>query len=94
LSAIRPIAIAVIRHEDRLLVFEGRDTVKGETRARHELMLVFEAELVDDPRFAAERVEGAVENGVPIAVEWKALAAFAEGKARLVPPELLGMLRP
>ena len=140
MSAIRPIAIAVICRGDRILVFEGRDDVKGETfyrplgggidfreqgadavrrelreeigaelrevrylglveniftldgRPRHELVLVFQAELVDDPRFDGERVEGAMENGVPLVVAWKPLSLFAEGEERLYPTGLIDML--
>jgi ADP-ribose pyrophosphatase YjhB (NUDIX family) len=137
---IRPIAICIIQHAGKILVFRGWDDCDqstffrplgggiefGETgtqaihreldeeigaqltdvrylftleniftcngEAGHEIVLVFEAALVDLDLYAREEITGCEANGMPLHVCWKALNDFASGKEILVPEGLLPRL--
>ena len=135
----RPIALAVIRSRDRLLVFEVADPVRGitgyrplggsiefgerghETVARelreeigaglvdirylatleniheylgrpgHEIVRVYEAQLVDASLYDRDVIEGAEEDGEALHCMWKAIADFERG-VPLYPDGLLDVL--
>ena len=137
--AIRPLALAVIRSSDRILVFRGEDPVKaevfyrplgggiefgetGETAVRreireeigaelvnirplgaleniftykggpgHEIILLFEADLLDGAIYQVEQFEGLEANGDALFVTWKPLVDFRGGD-RLYPEGLLPLL--
>lgn len=137
---IRPIALAIIRHQDRLLVFRGEDPMKPETfyrplgggidfgetgqsavrreireevgaelanvryvgtleniftfkgRPGHEIVLLFEADLVDRALYDAKTIDGAEADGSPLPVLWKPIAEFDRGDV-LYPDGLLELLR-
>ena len=139
-ASIRPIAICVIRRDERLLVYEGhdpatletfyrplgggiefgepgRDAVARELReeigaeirnirylatlenifqfagaTKHELVVVFEADLVDAVLYAAEELVGREDDGTPFPVMWKRIADFANGGLVLHPGGLLSLL--
>ena len=140
-AAIRPIALAVIRYKDRILVFRGEDPTKaeifyrplgggiefgetGEAAVRrelreeigaelvnirplgalenlftydggpgHEIILVFEADLIDTATYEVEEFVGMEANGEALAVMWKPLVDFRGGD-RLYPEGLLPLLDP
>jgi 8-oxo-dGTP pyrophosphatase MutT (NUDIX family) len=140
--AIRPIAICVIRHDEHILVFEGRDPAKPETHYRplgggidfgetgraavaremreefaaelqnvrflgtleniftfaglpkHEIVLVYEADLVDAALYSSEARVGHEDDGTPFQVMWKRLSDFGPGGLILYPDGLLSLLRP
>jgi 8-oxo-dGTP pyrophosphatase MutT (NUDIX family) len=137
---IRPIAICVIRRDDRLLVLEGHDPVKGETfyrplgggidfverghdaiarelreelgaeisnvrylglveniyiyegQPKNELVLVYEADLVDESFYAPEPRVAHEEDGTPFPVFWQPIADFATGALILYPDGLLSLI--
>jgi len=136
---IRPIAIAVFRDSDRILVFEGHDPTKRETFYRplgggiefgeraqdclareireelhaeiadvtyvgtlqniftcdgqvgHEIVLVYEARLVDPRLYHLDVLRGQ-DDGKPFVALWKSLREFRAGAAPLYPNGLLGFL--
>jgi 8-oxo-dGTP pyrophosphatase MutT (NUDIX family) len=61
-------------------------------RPGHEIVLVFEASLVDEHRYALDEMVGHEENGRPFKVLWAPLAQFRAGAARLYPEGLLELL--
>ena len=138
-AAIRPLALAVIRRSDRILVFRGEDPVKAEVFYRplgggiefgetgeaavrreireeigaelvnvrplgaleniftynggpgHEIILLFEADLLDTAIYKVEQFEGLEANGEALTVTWKPLVDFRGGD-RLYPDGLLLLL--
>ena len=136
---IRPIALAIIRHNGRLLVFRGEDPMKpevfyrplgggidfGETaesavqreireeigaelanvryvgaleniftlkgRLGHEIVLLFEADLVDGALYETEAIDGVEADGSPLPVMWKPLSDFEAGDV-LYPDGLLKLI--
>ncbi|HLZ27360.1 MAG TPA: NUDIX hydrolase [Chloroflexota bacterium] len=137
---IRPIAICVIRRDERLLVFEGHDPAKPETfyrplgggidfgergsdavarelreeidaeihnirylgmlenifvfggRPKHELVQVYEADLVDEALYSAAPRVGHEDDGTPFQVMWKHLSEFVTGGLILYPDGLVSLL--
>src|SRR6266851_4458094 len=115
-AAIRPLALAVIRRSDRILVFRGEDPVRREIREEigaelvnvrplgaleniftynggpgHEIILLFEADLLDTAIYKVEQFEGLEANGEALTVTWKPLVDFRGGD-RLYPDGLLLLL--
>jgi 8-oxo-dGTP pyrophosphatase MutT (NUDIX family) len=138
-KVIRPLALAVIRRDDRILVFRGEDASKpeifyrplgggiefgetGEAAVRrelleeiganlvnvrllgalenlftyyggpgHEIILVFEADLVESAMYEVPELTGVEANGANLDVMWKPLADFRAGD-RLYPDGLLALL--
>jgi 8-oxo-dGTP pyrophosphatase MutT (NUDIX family) len=136
---IRPIAICVLRDDDKLLVGEHCDSVKKETfyrplggaiefgergpecvvrevreemeaeikelnyletienifvcngRPGHEIVLVYEAKLVDSHLYEVESVR-CKENGDEFVAVWKPMQTFRAGEAPLYPEGLLDLL--
>jgi 8-oxo-dGTP pyrophosphatase MutT (NUDIX family) len=136
---IRPIAICVLRDDDKLLVGEHYDSVKKETfyrplggaiefgergpecvvrevreemeaeikelnyletienifvcngRPGHEIVLVYEAKLVDSHLYEVESVR-CKENGDEFVAVWKPMQTFRAGEAPLYPEGLLELL--
>jgi 8-oxo-dGTP pyrophosphatase MutT (NUDIX family) len=136
---IRPIAICVLRDDDKLLVGEHCDSVKKETfyrplggaiefgergpecvvrevreeieaeikelnyletienifvcngRPGHEIVLVYEAKLVDSHLYEVESVR-CKENGDEFVAVWKPMQTFRAGEAPLYPEGLLELL--
>ena len=137
---IRPIALCVVRRDEKLLVFEGFDTVKrdhyyrplggsiefGEHsstaaaremaeeldtevsnlrwlcvlesvftvdgRPGHEIVMVYEADFVDESMYRRNPIWGQEDDGSPIKAVWKPVDDFKTGKGRLVPEGLLELL--
>ena len=58
---------------------------------QHELVIVYEAELVDGSLYGMSSIQGD-EGGQAFRVEWVSLTEFTEGKASLFPDGLLDML--
>jgi 8-oxo-dGTP pyrophosphatase MutT (NUDIX family) len=63
-----------------------------ERRPGHEIVLVYEAELVDERLYSSEELTGHEESGAPFTVVWKPLAMFRAGEAPLYPTGLLELL--
>ena len=137
---IRPLALGVFLRDDRLLVFEGHDPVKGQTFYRplgggiefgetgaqamareireeigaevtnvrylglcenifthlgemgHEIVLLYEAELVDPSLYERDDLQAVEPGGVVFKVMWKPLADFADGCTPLYPDGLFALL--
>jgi 8-oxo-dGTP pyrophosphatase MutT (NUDIX family) len=64
----------------------------AESRAGHEIVLVFEANLADERLYAVHEMVGHEENGRPFKVVWVPLGQFRTGAARLYPEGLLELL--
>ena len=58
---------------------------------QHELVIVYEAELVDGSLYGMSSIQGD-EGGQAFRVEWVSLTEFTEGRASLFPDGLLDML--
>ena len=58
---------------------------------RHELVIVYEAELVDGSLYEMSSMQGD-EGGQAFRVEWVSLSEFTDGRASLFPEGLLDML--
>ena len=58
---------------------------------QHELVIVYEADLVDRSLYEAPSMQGE-EGGQTFRVEWVSLSEFTEGRASLFPDGLLDML--
>ncbi len=58
----------------------------------HEIVIVYDGELVDSGLYEQAVMEGQEANGVGIRVMWKALDEFRSGKLILYPPGLLDLL--
>lgn len=141
MPSIRPIAICPFLHAGKILVFEARDEVKGETFYRplgggiefgesaakairreifeeigaqisevrylytleniftcngqpgHEIVLVFDARLVDASLYERPQFDGREDNQATFNATWKPLSDFGEGGDRLYPEGLLERLR-
>ena len=140
-AGIRPIAICLLRRDERVLVFEGHDPTKPETfyrplgggiefgetgqdavarevreeigaeisnvrfvglleniftfggEPKHELVLVYAADLVDERFYALDEWVGHEDDGTPIRVLWKRVTDFGADGLVLYPDGLLQMLR-
>ena len=141
MNQIRPIAICVFRHQDRILVFEGYEKTRNEIFYRplgggiefgersedavrrelmeeinaeigevrclgmleniynfndkpyHEIVIVYDGELIDSGLYEQAVMEGQEANGESIHVLWKKLDEFESGKSILYPSGLLDLLR-
>lgn len=139
-NSIRPIAICIIRNEDSLLLFEGRDESKGETFYRplggsiefgeqsvdtirrefieeigaelkdirclgflenvfmyegdqgHEIVIVYEADLVDKSFLEKSAITGYEDDGSPFKVVWKPIEFFKLSRAPLYPDGLIELI--
>jgi len=139
-STLQAIAICVIRNEDSIFVFEGRDEVKHETFYRplggaiefgeysidtvqremreeidekiqnirylgmlenvfrfegelgHEIVIVYEADFVDQAIYEKNWVTGYEDNGKPFKALWKTMEYFRNSNAPLYPDGLLQLL--
>ena len=137
---VRAIAICVIRNEDSIFVFEGRDEGKDETFYRplggmiefgeysidtvqremreeideeirdirylgmlenvfryegqigHEIVLVYEADFVDQKIYEKSWVTGYEDDGKPFMAVWKSIEGFRNSNAPLYPDGLLQLL--
>jgi hypothetical protein len=58
----------------------------------HEIVLLFEAELVDKSLYERDDLEAVEPGGVVFKVLWKPLADFADGRGPLYPDGLLALL--
>jgi len=140
-NQIRVIALAVVQHEGRLLVFRAFDAVKGSFfyrplgggieygergrdavvrelreelsaelcdvgylgtieniftyngRPHHELVLLYEAQLVDASLYERTDLESIEADGTRFQCLWAPLADCASGALRLVPESLLDFLQ-
>jgi 8-oxo-dGTP pyrophosphatase MutT (NUDIX family) len=137
---IRPIAICVLRHAGKILVFRGWDHVKQETfyrplgggiefgetgeqaivreiaeeigaqltdvrylftleniftcngQAGHEIILVFEGNLIDPELYAQQAFEGREDSGESFQAVWKPLSDFGPAGDNIYPDGLLARL--
>ena len=137
---IRVIAIAIIRRDDQILVFEGYDHVKDQTFFRplgggvefgessldalrrefseeinakltnlrylatlenifevygepgHEVIFIYEGELVDKTLYEKEVIVGFEDNGDRFKALWRSLDTFRSGRYPLYPTGLLALL--
>ena len=137
---IRVIAIAIIRRDDQILVFEGYDHVKDQTFFRplgggvefgesslealrrefseeinakltnlryratlenifevygepgHEVIFIYEGELVDKTLYEKEVIVGFEDNGDRFKALWRSLDTFRFGRYPLYPTGLLALL--
>jgi ADP-ribose pyrophosphatase YjhB (NUDIX family) len=76
----------------RLLgVLENIFTFNG--KPRHEVLFIFEADLVDRSLHQRELIEGELHKHEPIRATWQPLDRFTRGEAILYPSGLLELLR-
>lgn len=78
-------------HNVRLLgTIENLFVVHG--RLGHEIVMVYEADFVDESMYHRNPIWGQEDDGSPIKAVWKAMDDFRGGASRLVPDGLLLML--
>jgi 8-oxo-dGTP pyrophosphatase MutT (NUDIX family) len=63
-----------------------------EGRPKHEIVLVYRAQLRDPERFNLEVIQCREDDGQPFRAMWKPLKEFAEGRAILYPEGLLELI--
>lgn len=61
-------------------------------RQGHEIVMVYEADFVDESMYRRNPIWGQEDDGSPIKAVWKAMDDFRDGGSRLVPDGLLSML--
>lgn len=61
-------------------------------RTGHEIVMVYEADFVDESMYRRNPIWGQEDDGSPIKAVWKAMDDFRGGTSRLVPDGLLLML--
>ena len=61
-------------------------------RQGHEIVMVYEANFVDESMYRRSPIWGQEDDGSPIKAVWKAMDDFRSGSLRLVPDGLLSML--
>lgn len=71
-------------------VLETIFTVSG--RPGHEIVMVYEADLVDESMYRRSLIWGHEDDGSPIKAVWMPMDDFESGKGRLVPNGLLELL--
>ena len=81
---------AEVRSLRWLGMLENFFTVSG--RPGHEIVMVYEADLVDETMYSRSPICGHEDDGSPLKVVWKPIADFKTGKCRLVPEGLLKLL--
>ena len=81
---------AVICNVRRLGVLENLFVVDG--RPGHEIVMLYEADFVDQTMYDRSPVWGQEDDGSSIKAYWKLIRDFEEGIGRLVPEGLLEML--
>ena len=59
----------------------------------HEIVLIFDAEIVDPKFYGQDVIPGFEDNGEPLKVVWKSLDFFQSGQAPLYPDGLLNNLQ-
>jgi 8-oxo-dGTP pyrophosphatase MutT (NUDIX family) len=70
---------------ENIFIYEGKPG--------HEILLIFEADLVDRSLYDREVIEGELHRKEPIRASWQPLSRFERGDAPLYPPGLLTLLR-
>ena len=81
---------AEIRNVRWLGVLENIFTVHGELG--HEVVMLYEADFVDDVMYQRNPIWGQEGDGLPIKAVWKPIDHFKVGRGRLVPEGLLAIL--
>jgi ADP-ribose pyrophosphatase YjhB (NUDIX family) len=81
------VAISVVR---QLGTLESIFTYQG--RPGHEIVLAYEARFEAEGLYSQDTWQGRQDDGSPLCVLWKALAAFREGRALLYPDGLLALI--
>ena len=71
-------------------VLENIFTVHGQPG--HEIVMLYEADFVDEGMYERSPIWGQEDDGSPIKVVWKPLDDFKAGRGRLVPEGLLAIL--
>jgi len=71
-------------------VLENVFTLEG--RPGHEIVLVYEADLVDERLYTLDGMTGNEDDGTPFKVVWMSLATFYAGEAPLYPDGLLELI--
>ncbi|MEH7238010.1 NUDIX hydrolase [Bacillus sp. JJ1562] len=66
-------------------------TYNGDTG--HELVIVYDATFVNKSFYQADFFEGVEDDGSKFMIFWKPLSDFQNGKLRLVPESLLGLIQ-
>ena len=79
-----------VRNVRWLGVIENIFTVHGQPG--HEIVMLYEADLVDEALYERNPIWGQEDDGSPIKAVWKPIDDFREGRGRLVPEGLLAML--
>ena len=79
-----------VRNVRWLGVIENIFTVHGQPG--HEIVMLYEADLVDEALYERNPIWGQEDDGSPIKAVWKPIDDFREGRGRLVPECLLAML--
>jgi 8-oxo-dGTP pyrophosphatase MutT (NUDIX family) len=70
---------------ENIFVYEGKPG--------HEILLIFEADLVDRALYQRELLEGEAHKKEPIRASWQPMSRFEHGEAPLYPHGLLELLR-
>ena len=81
---------ACVRNVRWLGTIENLFVVHG--RLGHEIVMVYEADFVDESMYLRNPIWGQEDDGSPIKAVWKAMDDFRGGGSRLVPDGLLSML--
>lgn len=74
-----------------LMMFENIFTYEG--RSGHEIVLMYEADFVDETMYEREQVAGVSGNDEPINASWQPLDKFAHGELILYPEGLIELLQ-
>jgi 8-oxo-dGTP pyrophosphatase MutT (NUDIX family) len=61
-------------------------------KPKHEIVLVYEADLIDEAFYSLEERVGHESDGTPLQVMWKRIADFSDGGLVLYPDGLLALL--
>lgn len=70
---------------ENIFIYEGKPG--------HEILLIYEADLVDRSLYDREVIAGELHKQEPIRASWQSLARFERREALLYPPGLLELLR-